>query len=426
MGKRTIAIFVIIIAALVLGFLFLSHRLNPQEGNLPIPGQHDQQGNNNPAEPSEKPPEIDPLQERIQAMTLEEKVGQLVMVGVDGYEINANAQQLIENYHVGGFVLLKKNVRDSGQMLNLINTLKETNGVNKIPLFLALDEEGGRISRMPAEFKKMPSSQQVGAQNSGALGKKMGEILGREVKGFGMNVNFAPVLDIFSNPKNKVIGDRAFGSNPELVSKVGIQTMRGIQEQGIISVVKHFPGHRDTSVDSHVGLPRVDYDLERLRNFELRPFAEAIANDVDAIMLAHILLPKLDPDYPASFSEVLIRDILRKEMDYNGVVITDDMTMGAIVENYNIGEAAVKSILAGSDIVLVCHDFAKEEAVLKEILHAAQTGKIPADRIDESVYRVLKLKEKYALADRQKESVDVQGINAEIEQLYKDYPALKG
>ncbi|HHY25703.1 MAG TPA: beta-N-acetylhexosaminidase, partial [Desulfitobacterium dehalogenans] len=327
---------------------------------------------------------------------------------------------------VGGFILLKKNVNDTQQMLKLLNALKDTNGVNKIPLFLALDEEGGRVSRMPSEFKKMPSSLRVGALNNGALGKRMGEILGREVKEFGMNVNFAPVLDIFSNPKNTVIGDRAFGNTPELVSKVGIKTMEGIQDQGIISVVKHFPGHGDTSVDSHVGLPRVDYDLERLRNFELVPFAEAIANDVDAIMLAHILLPKIDPDYPASFSKALISDILRKEMNYDGVVMTDDMTMGAIVENYTIGEASVKSILAGSDIVLVCHDFAKEEAVLKEILHAAETGRIPSDRIDESVYRILKLKEKYALADRQIGSVDVQGINAEIEQLYKNYPALKG
>ncbi|WP_019849675.1 beta-N-acetylhexosaminidase [Desulfitobacterium sp. PCE1] len=423
MCKKTIAILGIVSLALVLGFVFLSQRINLQDFNTPMPGQ---QGGNNPTAPSEETPVIDPLKERIQAMTLEEKVGQLVMVGVDGYEINANAQQLIQNYHVGGFVLLKKNVNDTQQMLKLLNALKDTNGVNKIPLFLALDEEGGRVSRMPSEFKKMPSSLRVGAQNNGALGKRMGEILGREVKEFGMNVNFAPVLDIFSNPKNTVIGDRAFGNTPELVSKVGIQAMGGIQDQGIISVVKHFPGHGDTSVDSHVGLPRVDYDLERLRNFELVPFAEAIANDVDAIMLAHILLPKIDPDYPASFSEALISDILRKEMSYDGVVITDDMTMGAIVENYSIGEAAVKSILAGSDIVLVCHDFAKEEAVLKEILHAAETGKIPSDRIDESVYRVLKLKEKYALADRQIDSVDVQGINAEIEQLYKNYPALKG
>lgn len=421
MRKSSLAIIVIALLVLVVGFFLMFNKLN-QDPNVPSPNLP---GNNNSVTPpSDDTPEVDTIKKQIQEMPLTEKVGQLVIVGVDGYELNANAQQLIQNYHVGGLVLLKKNVKDTQQMLNLINALKETNKVNKIPLFLALDEEGGRISRMPAEFKKMPSSQKIGEQKNEDLAKQVGEILGQEIKEFGMNVNFAPVLDIFSNPKNTVIGDRAFGDNPDQVSKLGIQTMKGIQEQNIISVVKHFPGHGDTSVDSHVGLPRVDYDLERLKSFELVPFSQAIANNVDAIMLAHILLPKIDQDYPASFSEAIISDVLRKELNYDGVVITDDMTMGAIVENYNLGEAAVKSIQAGSDIVLVCHDFAKEEAVLKAILEAAETGKISPARIDESVYRVLKLKEKYSLTDQKVGSVNVQGINSNINELYKDYPAL--
>lgn len=411
MRKSRLALFGISFLILVLGIFF-----------APLQGQ--QGDNNSSTDPSGNIPGVDPIKEKIKDMSIEEKVGQLVMVGVDGYELNANAQNFIQNYHVGGLVLLKKNVKDTQQMLNLINDLKETNKVNRTPLFLALDEEGGRISRMPAEINKMPSSQQIGEQKNENLAKRVGGILGQEIKGFGLNVNFAPVLDIFSNPKNTVIGDRAIGDNPDLVSKLGIQTMKGIQEQNIISVVKHFPGHGDTSVDSHVGLPRVDYDLERLMSFELVPFSHAIANNVDAVMLAHILLPKIDPDYPASFSEVIISDVLRKEMNYDGVVITDDMTMGAIVENYNLSEAAVKSIQAGSDIVLVCHDFAKEEAVLKAILEAAKTGKLSPARIDESVYRILKLKEKYSLTDQKVSSVNVQGINSKITELYKDYPAL--
>ncbi|MDD4565040.1 MAG: beta-N-acetylhexosaminidase [Eubacteriales bacterium] len=421
MHKRKGILIRITLLALILGFFFLFDKSNYQIQipSNPLPDQ------TSSADSSEEVLAVDPIKEQIQGMSLKEKVGQLVMAGVDGYETDVNSKQLLQDYHVGGFVFLKKNVKDAQQMLNLVNALKETNGMNRIPLFLALDEEGGRVSRMPSEFKKIPSSQQIGAQNNGELAKRAGGILGKEVKAFGMNVNFAPVLDIFSNPENTVIGDRAFGAHPELVSKLGIQVMKGIQEQKIISVVKHFPGHGDTLVDSHEDLPRVYYDLERLKSFELIPFSQAIANNADAIMLAHILLPKIDPDYPATFSEALINGVIRKGMNYDGVVITDDMTMGAIAENYDIGEAAVKSIRSGSDIVLVCNDFDKEVAVLKAIHAAAETGIIPSDRIDESVCRILKLKEKYALADQQTESMDVQSINAEIEQLYKDYPALK-
>lgn len=422
MFKKALILIGIVFLALI-GFMVFNESKTPSP-NDQLPNQQGSSGNSKIIPGNT--PKVDALKEQIKNMTLEEKVGQLVLAGVDGYEANENSKKLIETYHVGGFVLLKKNVRDTEQMRNLINSLKEGNATNKIPLYLALDEEGGRISRMPSEFKGMPSNQLVGTQNDENLAKRVGSILGQEVKEFGMNVNFAPVLDIFSNPKNKVIGDRSFGSKPELVSKLGIQAIKGIQEQNIISVAKHFPGHGDTTVDSHVGLPRVDYDLERLKSFELVPFANAIASGVDGIMLAHILLPKLDPNYPASFSKVLITDILRKELKFEGVVFTDDMTMGAIVENYDIGKAAVKSIQAGSDIILVCHDIGKEEAVLKALQNAAKTGEISTERLEESVYRILKLKEKYKLTDQQAQSVDVEGINQKIESLYKQYPALKG
>ncbi|MGE4272498.1 MAG: beta-N-acetylhexosaminidase [Desulfitobacterium sp.] len=422
MHKRRIITLAIAILALVLGILYALYQGGNSNNNSALPNQ---QGGNNFSMLPNAPPKVDPIAEQLKTMSLEEKVGQLVIVGTDGYEINENTQRLIQTYHVGGFILFQKNIRDTQQMLDLVNSLKKTNAINETPLFLALDEEGGRVSRMPADLQKMPSSQKVGRQNNPDLANRVGEILGQELKAFGMNVDFAPVLDIFSNPQNTVIGDRAFGSTPELVSELGIQTMQGIQAQSIIPVVKHFPGHGDTTVDSHVGLPKVDYDLERLKNFELIPFSDAIAQDADAIMLAHILIPQLDPDYPASFSKTLITDILRDDMGFEGVVITDDMTMGAILENYEIGQAAVKSLQAGSDIVLVCHDFAKEEAVLQAILTAARTGEISTAKIDESVYRVLALKKKYALSNQSVESVDVQGINAKIAKLYEDYPALK-
>ncbi|EHQ90339.1 beta-N-acetylhexosaminidase [Desulfosporosinus youngiae] len=369
--------------------------------------------------------DIDPIQEQIKGMSLEEKVGQLVMAGVDTYENDLNSARLLQEYHVGGFVFFKKNVKDANQLLSLINSLKETNSVNKLPLMLAVDEEGGRVSRMPSEFTKLPSSRRIGELNSDELSYRLGGIVGEELKSFGLNTNFAPVLDVFSNPQNQVIGDRAFGDNPTLVSKLGIQTMKGLRSQNIISVVKHFPGHGDTFVDSHVGLPVINHDLNRLKSLELVPFYKAVENKVDAIMLAHILLPKIDSEYPASFSKIIISDILRKEMLFDGVIITDDLTMGAIVNNYDLSEAAITSINAGSDMVLVCHEYAKQEAVLKAMQTAAQTGRISLERIDQSVYRVLKLKGEYALSDRSIESVNPLSINHKIEVLYRDFPSLK-
>lgn len=383
------------------------------------PGNTTAQNSPDTAEPGQDS-QTDQIKALIDSMTLEEKVGQLVIVGVDGYENDEHSKQLMEKYHAGGFILFKKNIQDSAQLLTLLNSLKETNAaLNKVPMFLSVDEEGGRVSRLPDEFKKFPSNKVIGQKNDSSLSYQIGNILGRELSSFGFNMDFAPVLDINSNPKNPVIGDRSFGTTAGLVSRLGIETMKGIRAENVISVVKHFPGHGDTSVDSHVGLPRVNHDLKRLKSFELVPFKAAIENSVDAIMIAHILLPKLDPENPASFSKAVITDLLRTDMNFNGVVITDDFTMGAIEKNYDMGGAAVKSIQAGADIVLVCHGFDKQETVIKALLAAAQTGQISTGRLDESVYRVLELKQRYSLGNAPAGPVDPQKINAEISALFK-------
>ena len=383
------------------------------------PGNTTAQNSPDTAEPGQDS-QTDQIKALIDSMTLEEKVGQLVIVGVDGYENDEHSKQLMEKYHAGGFILFKKNIQDSAQLLTLLNSLKETNAaLNKVPMFLSVDEEGGRVSRLPDEFKKFPSNKVIGQKNDSSLSYQIGNILGRELSSFGFNMDFAPVLDINSNPKNPVIGDRSFGTTAGLVSRLGIETMKGIRAENVISVVKHFPGHGDTSVDSHVGLPRVNHDLKRLESFELVPFKAAIENSVDAIMIAHILLPKLDPENPASFSKAVITDLLRTDMNFNGVVITDDFTMGAIEKNYDMGGAAVKSIQAGADIVLVCHGFDKQETVIKALLAAAQTGQISTGRLDGSVYRVLELKQKYSLGNAPAGPADPQKINAEISALFK-------
>lgn len=361
----------------------------------------------------------DSIKLQIDKMSLTEKVGQLVMTGIDGYINDEHSSELIEKYKVSGFILLGQNIKDTNQTLALVNSLKASNSKNKIPLFFGIDEEGGRISRLPAEFTKLPTNKVIGQKNNSDLSFNIGNLLGKELKAFGLNMDFAPVLDINSNPKNPIIGDRSFGINADIVSKLGIATMKGIQSQNVISGVKHFPGHGDTSVDSHIGLPVVNNDLNRLKSFELIPFSKAIQNEADVVMVAHILLPKIDKDNPASFSKAIITDVLRNYLGYNGVVITDDMTMGAIVKNYDIGQAAVRSLNAGTDIILVCHDFDKETAVINAINKAAENKVISQKSIDEKLYRVLKLKQKYGLKDVEVNSVNVKAINNSINDIIK-------
>jgi beta-N-acetylhexosaminidase len=368
---------------------------------------------------TEKPIERDAVQEKLDGMSLDEKLGQMVLVGLDGYEMDESARQMIEEQHVGGFILFKSNIKSPGQLLSLLNQLKRTNSFQDIPLFLAVDEEGGEVSRMPEELRKIPSSGSIGQKNRPELSYAVGSIIAEEIKAFGFNVDFAPVLDINSNPQNPIIGSRAFGSDADTVRKHGIQAMKGIGSQNVIPVVKHFPGHGDTSVDSHIGLPVVKHSLERLESFEFVPFAEAIRSGADAVMVGHILLEQVDARYPASLSEPVIQGLLRKKLGFDGVVITDDMTMGAVTEGYPMGEAAILSVQAGSDIVLVCHTPERRKEVMEALGEASRNNILSKERIDESVYRILKLKQKYGLSDQSIKTVDVKKINQKMEEVLK-------
>ncbi|MGB4043452.1 MAG: beta-N-acetylhexosaminidase [Thermacetogeniaceae bacterium] len=405
-----------LIIILLIGAAILTGYLLANGFDWPFPKQSAQQQQNDNAE-EEQQEKPDPIQEQLNSLTLEEKIGQMVMVGIEGKMLGDDAKQLIQQHHVGGIILFKRNIDNPAQTLSLINELKRVNSAKKIPLFLSVDEEGGRVSRMPAQLKKLPSSGRIGEVNDSEISFEIGRLLGQELRAFGFNMDFAPVLDINSNPNNPVIGDRSFGTTPELVSRLGLQIMKGLQSQNVISVVKHFPGHGDTSVDSHIGLPSVYHDYERLKSFELIPFADAVTNNADAVMIAHILLPNIDPEHPASLSRAVITDILRKDLNFQGVVITDDLTMGAITNNYGLGEAAVKAVTAGSDIVLVCHSMEMEMQVINALTKAVEAGQISTERVDESVYRILKLKQKYQLSDEPVESVDIDQINRDIERV---------
>ena len=357
--------------------------------------------------------EVDFVLEKVNEMTIDEKIGQLLIVGIDGYNIDEKTIKMIQKYHIGGFILFNRNIQDANQTISLINSLKETNESNDIPLFISLDEEGGRVTRLPHEFIKTPSSKKIGKKDDEIFTYEIGKTIGRNVKSLGFNLDFAPVLDIFSNPNNTVIGDRAFGTNPKIVWKHGIQLMNGIKSENIIPVIKHFPGHGDTTVDSHEDLPFIDKNLGQIENFELIPFKKAIEKGAEVIMVSHIMLPNIDEANPATLSEKIINNILREELGFDGVIITDDMTMGAIVKNYDIGDASVKSLKAGSDIILVCHDYENYIKVINAIKDAVDNGEISLDCINQKVYRILKLKEKYNIEDRRIDSIDVEELNKE-------------
>ncbi len=354
----------------------------------------------------------DEVKEFIKNMTIDEKIGQLMIVGLDGTEIDENIKYMIEKKHIGGFILFKNNIVNAEQTAELLNTLKETNNSNPLPLFLSVDEEGGNVYRLPQEFLKMPAARKIGDINDEKISLEYGKILGMRIKSLGFNMDFAPVLDVNSNPNNPVIGNRAFGFTVDIVADNGLQAMKGINSENIVSIVKHFPGHGDTATDSHIKLPVVDKELKELESLELIPFAKAIAENVDGIMVAHILFPKIDGDNPSTISKAIIDDMLREKLAYDGVVISDDMTMGAIMENYGIEDASVRFLKAGGDIVLVCHGYDNQIKVIDKIREEVENGGITEGEIDEKVERIIKLKRKYNIEDNLIDKVDIEPVNA--------------
>ena len=349
----------------------------------------------------------------IESMTLEEKVGQLIIGGFTGTTMTEEVKELIHTYRLGGFILFAHNLESLDQSLELLNSIKKENEESEIPLFLSVDQEGGRVTRLPG-LNNLITNREIGQKNDERFAYEFGKLLGNQLHAFGFNLNFAPVLDVNSNPNNPVIGDRSYGDEPGLVSALGVQTMQGLQTEGIISTIKHFPGHGDTYLDSHEALPIIHKTYDELKETELVPFENAIKSGAEMIMTAHILLPEMETTYPATMSKEIITEILRKEMGYSGVVITDDMTMAAITNNYGIDEAAVTSIKAGVDIVLIAHEFENIVKTYEHIIEAVNTGEITEKRSDESVARILLLKNKYELKDTQMERTNLDELNEAI------------
>ncbi len=365
-----------------------------------------------PTPTPEPTPTPDPVAEALAAMTTQEKVGQLLVAGIGGTEAGEDGLQAIQDYQVGGVILFGRNVESAQQLADLTNELKTLNGDNT-PLFLCVDQEGGRVDRMPPEVDDLSSAYDYIAAGGDPL--ERGKVLAAQCAAFGFNLDFSTCLDIWSNPDNTVIGDRAYGSDPDTVTSAGLAVNQGLEQGGVIPVVKHFPGHGDTSTDSHVDLPVVGKTAEELEEFELIPFQAAIDQGTPCVMVAHILMTQIDPDLPASLSPKVVDGLLRQEMGFDGVVCTDDLTMGAISNTYGMGEAAVMAVEAGCDLLLVCHEADNLTAARDALLSAVDAGRISMERLDESVYRILSLKQEYGLTNDPVDQPDIEALNAGIQ-----------
>ena len=383
-----------------------------------------------PAPTPEPTPTPDPIAEAVAAMTTEQKVGQLLVAGIAGVQPGEDGAAAIQDYQVGSIILFGRNVESAEQLAQLNNGLKALNG-DYIPLFLAVDQEGGRVDRMPAEVENLPPALEFGSipDTDSRLDTcfELGRTLAAQCAAFGFNLDFAPDMDVWSNPDNTVIGDRAFGTDAGTVTGAANMAALGLLSQGVIPVAKHFPGHGDTAVDSHYGLPVVDKTLEELETLELRPFRQAIDTTcvygtygdaaIPAVMVAHILMTQLDPDWPASLSHKVVTGLLREELGFDGVVCTDDLTMGALAQTWGVGEAAVLAVEAGCDLLLVCHELDNLTAARSALLEAVDTGRISMERLDESVYRILSLKLEYGLTNDPVSAPNVAALNAQIDAL---------
>lgn len=329
----------------------------------------------------------------LKGMTIEEKVGQLFMVGFDGHEPNADILDLIANYHVSGICYFSRNLKDPRQVHTLSTALQKHANPN-LPLLLTIDQEGGMVNRLTEGITISPSNMALGAINNIAYTKEIAEIIAKELRAMGVNMNFAPSLDVNNNANNPVIGVRSFGENPELVSIHGNEIVQAYQNENIAPSIKHFPGHGDTDVDSHLALPVVNHPMERLEKIELAPFKYAIEQGVDSVMVSHVSFPSLENKYPATLSHNIITGLLREKMNYNGVIVTDCMEMNAIDDNYTSAESAVLAVKAGIDLVLVSHTYAKQKAAITGVVEAVKAGEISEEHLNNSVKRVLSLKER--------------------------------
>lgn len=345
------------------------------------------------------------LEKQLDKMSLHEKIGQLFIVRPESLNLNHQnlgtrelqdeMREILRDYPPGGVVFFSENISSPEQITSFTKSLQEE---SKIPLLMAIDEEGGRVSRIARspnfDVPKFESIENIGEMNDVSQAYNVGYVIGSYLKDYGFNLNFAPVADMNTNPENVVIGDRSFGSDPELVSKMILANINGLHDANVMSATKHFPGHGNTKGDTHLGYVSIEENWDELKERELIPFISSF-DETDMVMISHIATPNITSDHlPASLSKEMIEGKLKKELGYNGIIISDAMEMEAITKEYSSKDAAVKGLLAGLDIILMPRDYM---AAYQGILDAVENGEITEARINESVLKILKVKKQYQL-----------------------------
>ena len=331
------------------------------------------------------------IEKLLKKMTLEEKIGQLMMVGFKGTEKSSEITELIEKKHIGGVIYFDRNMESPKQVARLSNSLQQTadQSTHSIPLMVAIDQEGGDIIRMKERVSPLPAQQDLGENSSIEDMYKVAKLNGTELGSMGININFAPVLDLSKTDK------RSLGQDPEKVYQYGKKAIEGLNDVSITGALKHFPGNGRSEIDPHVETSSVEANQLDLENSDIYPFKQIISemdNQKFFVMVTHIKYPAYDKEKPASLSKVIIEDLLRGKLKYGGLVVTDDLEMGAVNKYFSYEEMGKQAILAGADLLLVCHEYSHELEVYNGLLQAVKAGEVPMDRINESVKRVLTYK----------------------------------
>jgi beta-N-acetylhexosaminidase len=329
----------------------------------------------------------------ITSFTPEQSAGQRLMVGFDGIALNAELRFLIDTVKVGGIILFTANIINPNQTKDLCVSMQAyARSMDQPPLLIAVDQEGGKVARLKEPFTRFPGNPAMkGIEDAVFFAKTTA----KELSGVGINMNLAPVMDVAPKDINSVMTDRAFGHDPDRVSALGSAVIEHLQAENIMAVAKHFPGIGRTVLDSHFELPDLDIDMDAAQGFDLIPFKAAIAHDVAGIMLSHIRYKGIDPDWPASLSKIIAADLLRGRMGYDGVVMTDDLDMGAIQKHYDLKTSIERILSAGIDMPLICHAGPGIENAFREILDAQKRSYAMKAKGMKSLERIMRLKMKY-------------------------------
>jgi beta-N-acetylhexosaminidase len=328
---------------------------------------------------------------------LRRQVGQLLVAGFEGPQLPVELRALGREFGLGGVILFARNVVDPEQVAEL--SADASRLTPDTPLWVSVDQEGGRVARLKRPFTEWPPMATLGRSGDVALAARFARALAAELRAVGITLDYAPVLDIHTNPSNPIIGDRALAERADEVARLGSTIVRELQAAGIAACGKHFPGHGDTSTDSHHELPLVEHPLERLRQVEFVPFRAAIDARVATMMTAHVFMPAVDEKRPATLSRRIVTGLLRDELHYDGVVFSDDLEMKAIARDHAVPAAAALAIEAGCDGVLICSgDTNTQAAALEEIVHAVEEDRLPRARVEEALRRQLHAKERFLAA----------------------------